>query len=37
VITYFNGTGDGQLSLQYSTDKISKRPVPDNFFFQPVK
>jgi alpha-L-fucosidase len=37
AIVYFNGTGDGQLSLQYSTDKISKRPVPENLLFQPAK
>jgi alpha-L-fucosidase len=36
-LDYFNGSGDGGLTLQYSTDKISKRPVPDNFFYQPVK
>jgi len=36
-LDYFNGSGEGGLSLQYSVNGKDKRPVPDNFFFQPVK
>ena len=36
-LAYFNGAGDGDLMLQYSTEGDTKRPVPDAFFYQPVK
>ena len=36
-LAYFNGSGDGGLSLQYSVEGQPKQEVPDNFFFQPIK
>jgi alpha-L-fucosidase len=36
-LDYFNGTGGGDLLLQYSKDGKNKTVVPDEFFFQPVK
>jgi len=36
-LAYFNGAGEADLSLQYSLDGRKKVPVPDEFFFQPVK
>jgi len=36
-LAYFNGSGDGDLSLEYSIEGSGKQPVPDSFFYQSVK